>query len=220
MNKKKRISPLTIILLVIAPILLILVILLLIICFALGARNVTLTKQANDYKNAYETLIEEQKEAERSAAQYQAKYNQLISDMIHNSAEIENQGNLIVQVWNNAIFKKDDEITDKFTKVNGQFVSDFNDALGCLFNDHDFIDTSSEIKEKNDQIRLDMKDMVNPPDGYENAYQALKEYYESYLEFYDTVIYCDGSLESFSNKFNETDSECISKFNSAELYVQ
>jgi len=171
MNKKKKISPLTIILLVIAPILLILVILLLIICFALGARNVTLTKQANDYKNAYETLIEEQKEAERSAAQYQAKYNQLISDMIHNSVEIENQGNLIVQVWNNAIFKKDDEITDKFTKVNGQFVSDFNDALGSLFNDHDFVDTSSEIKEKNDQIRLDMKDMVNPPDGYENAYR-------------------------------------------------
>ena len=220
MNEKKRIGSLTIVLLVITPILLLLVILLFIICLGLSARNIEITKQANDYKNAYDTLIEEQKEAERSAAQYQVKYNQLVSDMLHNSVEIENQGNLIVQVWNNAIYNKDDVSTDKFTKVNGQFVSDFNDALSNLFNDQEFLDNTSEITEKNYQIRLDMKDMTNPPDGYENAYQALKEYYECYLKFYNTVINCEGSLNSFSEKFGETDSECISKFNSAELYVK
>lgn len=220
MNKKRRISPLTVVLLVIAPILLILVILLSIICIALSARNVTLSRQADDYKNAYETLIKEQNEAKRSGAQYQVKYNQLVSDILDNSVKIEKQGNLIVQVWNNAIFKKDDATTDVYTKVNGQFVSDFNDALNNLFNDKEFVDNVSEIKEKNTQIRMDMKDMTNPPEGYEEAYQALKEYYEYYIDFYDTVINCEGSLESFSNKFNETDSESAKKFNSVELYVK
>ena len=220
MNEKKRISPLTIVLLVITPILLLLVILLFIICLGLSASNIKITKQANDYKNAYDTLIEEQKEAERSAAEYQAKYNQLVSDILDNSVEIEKQGNLIVQVWNNAIYNKDDATTDKFTKVNGQFVSDFNDALNNLFNDQEFVDCISEITEKNNQIRLDMKDMTNPPEGYGDAYQALKEYYENYIDFYNTVINCEGSLNSFSDEFGETDSALAKKFNSVELYVK
>ena len=220
MSKKKPISPLTIVLLVITPILLLLVILLFIICLGLSASNIKITKQANDYKNAYDTLVEEQNEAKRSAAEYQAKYNRLVSDILDNSVEIENQGNLIVQVWNNAIYNKDDATTDKFTKVNGQFVSDFNDALNNLFNDQEFADSISEITEKNNQIRLDMKDMTNPPEGYGDAYQALKEYYENYIDFYNTVINCEGSLNSFSDEFHETDSALAKEFNSVELYVK
>ena len=79
---------------------------------------------------------------------------------------------------------------------------------------------SELLAEKNNQIRLDMKDMTNPPDGYGDAYQALKEYYENYLEFYNTVINCEGSYNSFSDEFGETDSALAKKFNSVELYVK
>jgi len=219
MNEKK-INPLNIILIVLSAILFILVVLLSVVCIKLFADKTKAVSQANEYKKEYDELVLAQQEKEQSVAEYQNRYNKLVADMLNSGASVETQGNIIVQVWNNAIFQKDDASTDKYTKVNGKFVSDFNDALGNLFRDPEFTKEMSQIVSDRDQIKLDMKEMTNPPDGYEEAYQNLKEFYEEYLAFSDIVINCNGSLESFSNSFNEADSELIKKYNSAELYVK
>ena len=219
MNEKKK-NPLSIILIVVSSILLVLVILLSVLCIKLFFDKTKAVHQANEYKKEYDNLVLAQQEEEQSVAEYQNRYNKLVADMLNSGADVENQGNIIVQVWNNAIFQKDDAATDKYTKVNGKFVSDFNDALGNLFNDPEFTKEMAQIVSDRDQIKLDMKEMTNPPDGYEEAYQNLKEFYEEYLAFSDIVINCNGSLESFSTSFHDSDSELIKKYNSAELYVK
>ena len=64
-----------------------------------------------------------------------------------------------------------------------------------------------------------MKEIVTPPEGYGEAYKALKDLYDSYLSFSNIVLNCNGSLESFSNDFNEADEDILKKYYTAELYI-
>ena len=123
-----------IVLLVLVPIFLIVIALLIGICLKLSVDKVQAEKLVNEYK----AVIEEQKKAEKSASEYQLAYNKLILDMLDDAALAEANGNLIIQVWNNAIWSKQDGDTDKYTMTDGKFVSDFNDALNNLFSDESF----------------------------------------------------------------------------------
>ena len=177
-------------------------------------------KEAAEYKTSYENLIEENKKAEETVEEYQDAYNALVSSMLDDAVMAEDMGNLIVQVWNNAIWNITDEETDKFTTKNGQFVSDFNDALAALFSDDEFSKNYSILDANQRQIMNQMKDMVNPPKECENAFKALESMYNSYITFTNIVLNCDGSLESFSNDFGEADEDLIHNFHSAELYMK
>lgn len=159
-------------------------------------------------------------EAEKRAESYQASYNQLVSYMLDDAAMAENLGNLIISVWNNAIWSVDDSETDPYTKFNGEFVSDFNDALGNLFNDEEFNQNASALASNQQQVRDEMKGMVNPPEEYASAYKALENMYNAYISFTDTVLRCEGSLESFSNEFADADDKFIEFYHLAELYVK
>ena len=127
--------------------------------------------------------------------------------------------NLIIKVWHNAIFNTADEETDKFTKKNGVFVTDFNDALNSLFSDEEFSKNLLSLSDNQKQIKDDMKKMLNPPEGYENAFKALENLYNSYITFSNIVLNCNGSLESFSNEFGAADEDLIQKYHAAELYI-
>ncbi len=187
--------------------------------------------EAAEYKASYEKLVEDTKKAEQAAKEekgkakqqaedYQAAYNTLVSYMLDDAALAERMGNLIISVWHNAIWNTADSETDKFTKVNGKFVSDFNDALRNLFNDEDFSKNASTLSANQQQVKDEMKNMLNPPEGYENAFKALESLYNSYITFTNIVIRCDGSLESFSNDFAEADDKLIELYHGAELYVK
>ena len=58
--------------------------------------------------------------------------------MLSGASDAESSANLIKQVWYNSIYEKQDDETDKYTKPDGYFVSDFNDALGNLYSDESF----------------------------------------------------------------------------------
>ena len=58
--------------------------------------------------------------------------------MLTGASEAESAGNLIKQVWYNAIYEEKDDDTDNYTRPEGSFVSDFNEALGNLFADSSF----------------------------------------------------------------------------------
>lgn len=184
-------------------------------------------KRAEEYKAAYEALVEETENAKQAeadakitASAYQAEYNQLVSCMLDDAVLAEKMGNLIVSVWHNAIWSMSDEETDQYTKVNGQFVSDFNQALSNLFNDEEYSKNSSLLSTNQYQVRDKMKEMLHPPEGYENAFKALEGLYNAYISFTNTVLLCDGSLESFSNDFVNADKAFNDYYHGAELYVK
>lgn len=216
MEEKKKINPLLIFLLVLVPFFLIVIALLVGICMKLLVDKTQAEKLANEYK----VLIEEQKEAEKSASEYQLAYDKLILAMLDDAALAESNGNLIIQVWNNAIWSKQDGATDKYTMVDGKFVSDFNDALSSLFSDESFSADMARLFANQQRIKADMKEMVNPPEGYEEACRTLKDLYDSYLSLSNIVLNCNGSLESFSKDFSEADEDILKKYYAAELYTK
>jgi uncharacterized membrane protein len=164
-------------------------------------------------------FVKAEKEKE-AAAKYQQAYNDIVSTMVDGAVDAENSGNIIIQVWNNAIFETQDVATDKYVIVNGQFVSDFNDALDNLFSDQEFISTIYKIQENQTYVRSAMKDMVNPPKGYEKAFNTLEKMYAAYIELTDIVVNCSGSLESFSKEYNNADTELAKQYHATEIYVK
>ncbi len=197
------------------------------LCFFFFLQMTAAEKRADEYKAAYEALVEEneiakqaEEDTKNKASVYQVEYNQLVSCMLDDAVLAENMGNLIVSVWHNAIWNVTDEETDKYTKVNGQFVSDFNHALRNLFNDEEFSNNFSLLSANQYQVRDKMKEMLHPPEGYENAFKALEELYNAYISFTNTVLLCDGSLESFSNDFGNADKAFNDYYHGAELYIK
>ena len=139
--------------------------------------------------------------------------------MLDGAVEAETAGNLILDVWYNAIHEERNSETDKYTMENGEFVSDFNDALYNLFSDEDFSISLSAISNNQDEVLELMKQLKNPPDEYTEAYSALKAFYENYLSLTNIVIRTDGSYNSFSADFKNADHETSKSFDKMELYL-
>ena len=140
--------------------------------------------------------------------------------MLDGAADAENAGNLIKSVWYNAIYEEYDSATDKYTVVNGRFVDDFNDALDNLFSDEEFTDSVSKIQDNQDDVTALMKQLKNPPEEYEEAYNVLTTYYDNYLKMTKMVISPTGSLQSFSDDFNEIDTETVNSYEKMKLYFE
>ncbi len=224
MEEKRKVNPLI-------PVFAILLAALSFLCGFLWMEKSKAEKLAEDYKASYDELVEKTKkakqaeeDAERKAKQdaeaYQEDYNLLVSHMLDDAVLAEKMGNLIIGVWHNAIWNTTDSETDKFTQVNGEFVSDFNDALGKLFDDEEFRKDVSSLTADQKQVKDEMKEMLNPPEGYENAFKALESVYNAYISFTNIVLHCEGSLESFSNDFGEADEDFVDLYRGAELYVK
>ncbi|MCR4677539.1 MAG: hypothetical protein K5679_02160 [Lachnospiraceae bacterium] len=224
MEEKRRLNP-------IIPILSVLLAAAIGLCIFLWMGKSKAEKLAEEYKTSYDNLVEEnekakkaeeeaKKEAAKVAKQYQEDYNALVADMLDDAVLAENLGNLIINVWNNAIFSKADEETDKYTKQNGKFVSDFNDALSNLWNDKELNEQVSALSDNQKDIKDRMKNMLNPPEGFESAFSALEAMYNSYISFTNIVLRCDGSLNSFSEDFSSADESLSQLFTAAELYVK
>lgn len=65
-----------------------------------------------------------------------------------------------------------------------------------------------------------MKEMRNPPDEYEEAYDALSELYDAYVNLTNLVTSPSGSLQTFSTNFNDADSETVNCYNAMSLYLE
>lgn len=193
----------------------------------LDQENKDNVKKAESYLASYESLnkmVEEASRAEEAAKKkgedYQEDYNNLVYLMYDDAAQTETMCNLIIDVWHNAIYEVSDSETDKYTKVRGRFVSDFNDALANLYSDDDFSEQLNALIENQQWTREEMKNMTTPPEGFDKAYNALEEVYRTYLSFTNLVIYLDGSYNSFSDDFGKLDKDFVASMNAAALYVK
>lgn len=162
----------------------------------------------------------EAKAAEEQAKNYQSNLIEAYNNMISAASDTEDCGNLLLKVWKNAINKTADDETDKYTKPNGSYVSDFNDALQNLFNDTDFSAKVSNIRSNQDTVAENMKALQNPPDEFEDAYNAILTMYDKYVEFTNLITDPTGTYFSYQDSFNTADSDIANAAKTAKLYLE
>lgn len=163
-----------------------------------------------------------QSNAAKRAEAYGDNLEQASYKMLSGCADAEGAGNLIKQVWYDSIHEEFNAETYKYTKESngtGQFYDDFNDALRALFRDSTFQSKISKIRDNQEEVNGLMKELRDPPEKYEEAYDQIKAYYDVYLEFTDMVIDPTGSLTSFSSAFNDADSRAVKAYRMMKLYM-
>lgn len=141
--------------------------------------------------------------------------------MIEGAASIEEAGKLIHDVWYNTIFEEFDSLTNEFTMDSDgyEFNDDFNDSLSNLFNDYSFSQKLDSIKKNLTSVNSMMKELTNPPKEYQEAYLILKDYYKAYLDLANLVLKPTGSLQTFTDDFNEADSKVVNAFEQINIYI-
>lgn len=162
---------------------------------------------------------EARRAAKKAAKEYEENLSEAVLKMLEGAAKAESSGNLIKSVWYNSIYEVRDTETDPFTRPNGYFVSDFNQALRNLFSNSSFSATISEIEANQEEVADLMKKMKNPPDEYEDAYAALQDLYDAYLTFTNLVTDPSGSLQTFSANYNDAHSAFLTEYNAMEVYT-
>lgn len=155
--------------------------------------------------------------------EYSVKYATLLNLMIDGVQNAETAGNLAVNVWNNSIYERNSAETDKYTrreKGTGEFYSDFNDALNNLFCDTSYLQITDYVQENRSAALTQMRDMGNPPKEWEKVYDELRNLYEEYLDFTGLAISPTGSLNTFSDKYNESKTKFLKSYEKMLLYVK
>lgn len=151
---------------------------------------------------------------------YKENLQTAVITMLSGAAKAESSGNLIHKVWKNAIYKESDDETDEYTKGKYDTFVDFNTALSNLFADSTFDSDISQIKRNQETVQSLMKDLQNPPAEYEDAYAALKKFYNSYTELVGCAVNPTGSLTTFTSTFNDADTETMNCYKEMALYTE
>lgn len=174
------------------------------------------------YKEYQEKIAKEEiKKQKQIEEEYYLNLMLAISQILDGGAESEKAGNLIKKVWYNTIYEKNDIETNSYTKNQyGTFNYDFNDSLENLYSDFEFQSTIRSIKENQESVKNIMKKLKTPPNEYEEAYDTLKDFYDSYVEFTNLILNPNGSYQTFSNAFIEKDSEMAKCYKTMEIYIE
>ena len=134
-------------------------------------------------------------EAEKAKKEYATNLNTITYTMLDACSTAEECGNLIKSVWSNAIYEESDDETDKYTKPDGYYVSDFNDALGNLFADSSFSAKVESVSDKQESVNTLMKKMKNPPEEYKEAYEKMSKAVNPYGDGKASERICDAIMK-------------------------
>ena len=159
-------------------------------------------------------------EAKKEKKEYAANLNTITYTMLDASGIAEDCGNLIKSVWSNSIYEESDEETDEYTKEDGYFVSDFNEALGNLFADSAFSNKVKSVSEKQDTVNSLLKKLNNPPQEYKEAYDKMKEFYDAYITLSNLATNPSGNLQTYSNSFSEADTKVMNCYKAMQVYLE
>lgn len=159
-------------------------------------------------------------EAQKQSEEYGTNLNMASYSILSGASDAETCGNLIKQVWYNSIYEQSDSKTDKYTKPNGYYVSDFNDALKNLFLDSSFSGQIADIKDNRDTVNSLMKKLKNPPEEYKDAYESISKLYDAYIALTNLAIDPSGNLQTYSQNFNDADNETLNCYNTLKMYLE
>lgn len=150
---------------------------------------------------------------------YIEAYNEYIDNlnkaqilMLSGGSDAESLCNLTLRVWGNAIYEEKDNETDKYTRPDGYFVSDFNDALANLYLDSDTNDTIEDIESNQASVKEIIKKLQNPPEGLDKCYDTISDLYEAYKTLTDLAISPSGNYNGFSTKKSDAVSDFMSAY--------
>lgn len=150
---------------------------------------------------------------------YIESYNEYINNlgkvqilMLSGGSDAESLCNLILRVWGNAIYENRDNETDKYTRPNGYFVSDFNLALANLFVDSETKDTIDDIENNQASVKELIKKLQNPPEGLDKCYDMVSDLNQAYITLTDLAINPSGNYSGFSTKKSDAVSDFMSAY--------
>ncbi len=186
------------------------------VAFGITCYQVKKNEEAVKIRKQQEQATEEEI---RRRNEYSKKLEQVTYTMLSGAADAESCCNLIRQVWSNAIYEKKDNATDKYTKPNGYFVADFNDALDNLYEDSDFQEQVNNIRENQEIVRSLIKELVNPQEEFKEAYEILVECYDTYLVFTKMAVNPSGSLNTFTDDFDDADTKFMHCYDRMGIYL-
>ena len=139
--------------------------------------------------------------------------------MITGGSEAETLCNLTLRVWYNAIYEERDSTTDKYTRPNGWWVDDFNEALSNLFADSSTKQTISSIESNQTTVKDLMKKLQNPPEGLDNCYDTVSDLYDAYTTLTELAINPSGNYSGFSGNKNDAVSEFMSAYEKLDSQI-
>lgn len=134
--------------------------------------------------------------------QYADTMAQTAYSMMTGTDEANSCGSLIVQVWQNAIYHTENDTTDPYTRPDGQFVEDFNDALRNLLTDFEFSARQALLAENRATVQSGMRELKDPPSKYREEYAALCDLYDDYIAVVNLALNPQGSLTSYSEEYH------------------
>lgn len=106
---------------------------------------------------------------------YVIKLHDVKYAMLVGADEADRLCDLTAAVWHNAIFRRFDTATDKYTRKTTStgykiWVDDFNEAIENLYNDSGTRATVESIKSNQELVDSLMRELQNPPEGLEKCH--------------------------------------------------
>lgn len=140
--------------------------------------------------------------------EYVDSLNTAATAMISGAADAEDACNTVYKVWRSAIFY--DSSYEWDDDVKKYYSDDFNEAIVNLYSDTVFSMDIDNIKSNQSLVESCMRELQNPPEGCEAAYEEIKNLYTSYSNLTSLAISPSGSLTDYSDNFSEYDSQVAS----------
>ena len=159
------------------------------------------------------------KDEEKREKEYRDDFYNLAYDILSGAAEVEKCGNLIRNVWYNTIWEEDDSETDMYTKNNGVFYDDFNDALGVLFASETYKEYVKNINKYKTDTGSAILKLSDHPTKYDDSYNDLKEFYDDFISFSNSCLNPIGSYNTYSSNFTSSDNQIISSYDKVKPYL-
>lgn len=174
-------------------------------------------KKQEDYQESVRQESIRQESIEQSEAEEAARieaYNQYVLVANTFASSVKTGGDqaydicrLTGNVWHNAIYEVNDPETDPYTKANGVFVEDFNDAIQAMWSSESHIKNVVSAIANRDEAESLYKQLMSPPDGLEALSAKIKELYLVYRKYMSLAIEPEGSLKSYEEDFDEISKE-------------
>ena len=90
----------------------------------------------------------------------------------------------------------------------------------CDCNDSSFSSQIADINDNKDTVNSLMKKLKNPPEEYKDAYESLSKLYDAYISLTNLVTDPTGSLQTYSQNFNDADNETLNCYNALKMYLE
>lgn len=160
---------------------------------------------------------QQHKKAEKLAAEkrYVKMMNQFVSDGLDAGEKSEDMVSTYQDVWHDAIFEDHYTIDGKSYRSG----DDFNDAMKAQYSSFQSNGDVTELEADQVGMEEDMKKLKNPPEKYKSMYKDIVDAYSSLDEFIQLADNPEGSLDSYTDKYNKLDGEVAKKLKAISVQL-